>query len=167
LFPEWLVSVFNPNDKTNLAPYRVVHFLVIAILVVRFLRVDWPGLKSGLLQPLIVCGQRSLEVFCVGLLLSFVGHFLLEQISDTLLAQILVSMAGIGLMTAVAYYRSWSKKLDKRPRSSAPEHPSDDAIGVDRQVDAQIASQLKAAAKRRSPSVSGRAKQRIAKLTTN
>ena len=25
--------------------------------------------------PLIVCGQQSLAVFCVGVFLSFVGHF--------------------------------------------------------------------------------------------
>jgi hypothetical protein len=121
LFPEWLVSAFNPNDKTNLAPYRVVHFVVIAILVARFVPIDWPGLRSRWLRPLIVCGQRSLEVFCVGLFLSFVGHFLLELISDSLLMQILVSIAGIGLMTAVAYYRSWLKKLDKRPSLPVPE----------------------------------------------
>lgn len=122
-FPEWLVGAFNPNDKTNLAPYRIAHFLIIAILVVRALPIDWPGLKSPLLRPLIVCGQRSLEVFCVGLLLSFLGYLLLQLISDSLFAQILVSMTGIGLMTGIAYYRSWSKKLDKRPRLPTPEMP--------------------------------------------
>lgn len=120
LFPDWLVSSFNPNDKTNLAPYRVLHFVVLAMLVARFVPIDWPGLKSRILRPLVVCGQRSLEVFCVGLFLSFVGHFLLELISDSLLAQIIVSMSGIALMTAVAYYRSWSKELDKRPKAPIP-----------------------------------------------
>lgn len=116
LLPGWLVSAFNPNDKTNLAPYRILHFVVLAMLVARFLPIDWPGLKSHVLRPLVVCGQRSLEVFCVGIFLSFVGHFLLELISETLLAQMLVSISGIGLMTGVAYYRSWSKQLDKRPK---------------------------------------------------
>lgn len=169
LLPEWLVSVFNPNDKTNLAPYRIAHFVVIAVIVVRFMPIDWPGLKSRLLQPLIVCGQRSLEVFCVGLLLSFVAHFLLEEISASLLAEILVSTAGIGLMTGIAYYRSWSKKLEKRPRSPALGYPSDEPISdVDKPVDAQIADRFKAADSRsRSPSVSGRTKRRAAKLTTN
>lgn len=119
-FPEWLVSAFNPNDKTNLAPYRVVHFIVIAVLVIRFLPIDRPGLESRWLRPLIVCGQRSLEVFCFGLLLSFVGHFLLDVVSNSLLAQIIVSASGIALMTAVAYYRSWSKELDKRPKAPLP-----------------------------------------------
>lgn len=67
-----------------------MHFLAIAVLAVRFLPSDWPGLTSRWLRPLIVCGQRSLEVFCVGLLLSFVGHFLLDVISDSLIAQIIV-----------------------------------------------------------------------------
>jgi hypothetical protein len=80
-------------------------------------------LKWRLLRPLIVCGQRSLEVFCVGLLLSFVGHFLLELTAESPFAQLLVSLTGIGVMTGVAYYRSWAKKLDKRPGLSAPAAP--------------------------------------------
>src|SRR5436305_13834236 len=35
LFPQWLYSTFNPNDKTDLAPYRFLHFVVIVILVIR------------------------------------------------------------------------------------------------------------------------------------
>jgi len=97
---------------------RVLHFVALAVLVVRFLPLGWAGLKSRWLRPLIVCGQRSLEVFCVGVFLSFVGHFLLELVSDSLLAQITVSVSGIVLMTAVAYYRSWSKDLDKQPAAS-------------------------------------------------
>jgi hypothetical protein len=38
LFPDWLYSMFNPNDKTNLAPYRFLHFVVIVIMVIRFIR---------------------------------------------------------------------------------------------------------------------------------
>ena len=34
MFPHWLYSTFNPNDKTNLAPYRFLHFVVIVILVI-------------------------------------------------------------------------------------------------------------------------------------
>src|ERR1700754_847877 len=29
MFPRWLYDEFNPNDKTNLAPYRFLHFIVI------------------------------------------------------------------------------------------------------------------------------------------
>jgi hypothetical protein len=77
----------------------------------RFLPHDARALKSPWLRPMIVCGQRSLEVFCVGVFLSFVGHFLIELISNSIAFQILVSIAGIGAMIAVATYRTWTKGL--------------------------------------------------------
>ncbi|MDE2378920.1 OpgC domain-containing protein [Bradyrhizobium sp.] len=113
MFPDWLYSTFNPNDKTNLAPYRFLHFAVIVILVIRFVPKNWPGLEWRMFDPLVVCGQQSLAVFCVGVFLSFVGHFVLSLSSGSLFAQILVSVAGISLMTIVAYYISWSKRQDK------------------------------------------------------
>ncbi|WP_448043408.1 OpgC domain-containing protein [Bradyrhizobium liaoningense] len=123
MFPEWLFSAFNPNDKTNLAPYRFLHFVVIVILVIRFVPKEWPGLEWRVFDPLIVCGQQSLAVFCVGVFLSFVGHFELSMSSGSLLAQIFVSVAGIAIMTTVAYYISWSKKQDK-PLKPPPPKPA-------------------------------------------
>lgn len=122
MFPEWLFSAFNPNDKTNLAPYRFLHFVVIVILVIRFVPKEWPGLEWKVFDPLIVCGQQSLAVFCVGVFLSFVGHFELSMSSGSLLAQIFVSVAGIAIMTTVAYYISWSKNQDK-PLKPPPAKP--------------------------------------------
>lgn len=66
LLPNGLLEVFIPNDKTNLAPYRVLHFLVLAVIV-HIVPRNWAGLRSSLLRPLVVCGERSLEVFCVGI----------------------------------------------------------------------------------------------------
>jgi hypothetical protein len=113
MFPQWLFSAFNPNDKTNLAPYRFLHFVVIVILTIRFVPKNWPGLEWKIFDPVIVCGQQSLAVFCVGVFLSFVGHFELSMSSGSLLAQLFVSIAGIAIMTTVAYYISWSKRQDK------------------------------------------------------
>jgi hypothetical protein len=113
LFPAWLYDTFNPNDKTNLAPYRFLHFVVIVIMVIRFVPKDWSGLEWKVFDPVIKCGQQSLAVFCVGVFLSFVGHFDLMLSSGSLFAQIFVSVSGIAIMTLVAYYISWSKKQDK------------------------------------------------------
>ncbi|MDN5002084.1 OpgC domain-containing protein [Bradyrhizobium sp. GCM10027634] len=123
MFPEWLFSAFNPNDKTNLAPYRFIHFVVIVILVIRFVPKDWPGLEWKIFDPVIVCGQQSLAVFCVGVFLSFVGHFELSMSSGSLFAQLFVSIAGIAIMTTVAYYISWSKRQDK-PLKPPPAKPA-------------------------------------------
>jgi hypothetical protein len=123
LFPRWLYDAFNPNDKTNLAPYRFLHFVVIVILVIRYVPKEWPGLEWKVFDPVIKCGQQSLAVFCVGVFLSFVGHFELMLSSGSLLAQIFVSVSGIAIMTLVAYYISWSKRQDKplpKPMAAAP-----------------------------------------------
>ncbi|WP_316397165.1 OpgC domain-containing protein [Bradyrhizobium sp. 33ap4] len=111
--PDIVYDQFVPNDKTNLAPYRLVHFIVFAFLVVRLLPRDWPGLEWKGFRPAIKCGQQSLEVFCAGIFLSFAAHFVLAEVSGTIPMQIFVSIVGIAAMTAVAYYRSWSKQQDK------------------------------------------------------
>jgi hypothetical protein len=120
MLPQWLYSTFNPNDKTNLAPYRFLHFVAIVILVIRFVPKEWPGLEWKIFDPLIICGQQSLAVFCVGVFLSFVGHFQLSMSSGSLFAQIFVSVTGIAIMTVVAYYISWSKRQDKPLKPPAP-----------------------------------------------
>ncbi len=112
LFPASLVDAFNPNDRMNLAPYRIVHLIFATLIVTRYVSKDWPGLEWKILQPLIVCGQQSIAVFCFGVFLSFVGHFALMLSSGSLLAQILVSAAGIAMLTLVAYYLSWSRQQD-------------------------------------------------------
>jgi len=113
LLPAWLDHPFIPNDKTNLAPYRMVHFVIIAFFVVRYLPREWPGLKRRVFRPVIVCGQQSLEVFCFGIFLSFGAHFVLVEVSGAVWMQIAVSVIGIALMTGLAAYRSWSKRVDK------------------------------------------------------
>ena len=110
--PARLLEIFTPNDKTNLAPYRVLHLLALAVIVIRIVPESWTGLHFPLLRPLVICGQRSLEVFCVGIFLSFVGHFILEMYSNHPVTQIAVSVAGWMLMTCVAFYRTWSRSLD-------------------------------------------------------
>jgi len=111
-FPAWLFDAFNPNDKTNLAPYRLLHFLIAALLVTRLVPRDWRGLKWPIFKPAIKCGEQSLAVFCVGVFLSFVGHFELTLSSGSVMDQMLVSASGIAIMTFVAYYISWSKQQD-------------------------------------------------------
>lgn len=110
--PSWLDDAFNPNDKENLAPYRVLHFVVMVLVVIRFVPKDWPGLKWPIFDPLVKCGEQSLAVFCIGVFLSFIGHFTLMISSGSLMMQILVSSTGIAIMTLIAYYISWSKEQD-------------------------------------------------------
>ncbi len=127
LFPRVLYEAFTPNDKTNLAPYRFLHLAVLIALAARFIPIDAPALQAPIWRPLIKCGQQSLEVFAVGIYLSFIGYFILETTSNGIVAQLLVGAAGISIMTAVAYYRSWSKRVEKPAHAV---HPPADMAGI-------------------------------------
>jgi hypothetical protein len=113
IIPRALFEAFNPNDKTNLAPYRFLHLAILIIVVARLIPVDAPVLQAAIWRPLIKCGQQSLEVFCVGIYLAFIAYFILKTTSGGILAELLVGAAGVSIMTAVAYYRSWSKRVEK------------------------------------------------------
>lgn len=119
LVPESLQLFVSQNDKTNLAPYRIAHFLALAIIVARLIPRNSPALDWPVWQPLIVCGQRSLEVFCAGTFLAAIAYFALDLVNGSPMAQVFVSVMGISGMIAVAYFRSWSKESKSR---SEPPH---------------------------------------------
>jgi hypothetical protein len=111
MLPIWLHDAFIPNDKVNLAPYRVLNLIVVALFATRLIAKNWQGLNRPI-RPLIVCGEQSLPVFCTGVLLSFAGHLVLVTGTGSLFEQILVSLSGIAIMTLAASYVSWSKRQD-------------------------------------------------------
>ena len=117
MLPPWLHDVFIPSDKVNLAPYRILHFIVVALFAIRVIPKDWRGLNWPILRPLIVCGEEALSAFCAGVFLSFAGHLILVTQSGSPVEQILVSLAGIVIMTLVAGYASWSKRQDGQSRA--------------------------------------------------
>jgi hypothetical protein len=120
LVPRIVADIIYPIDKTSLDVLRILHFLSLAVLTVRLVPFGWPGLKSRVFRPLIVCGQHSLEIFCVGIFLSFAAHFILTEISGRLLAQVLCSAAGILVMVAVAELLTWYKDVERRGPGSKP-----------------------------------------------
>ena len=116
--PGSVLDAFLPNDKENLAPYRVLHFLTLAFLFTFLVPRNWHGFQWPALQPVVKCGEEWLAVFCAGVFLSFAGHFVLITGPNLLAMHFLVSIAGISVMAAVAYYVSWSKRQDYRPALS-------------------------------------------------
>jgi len=117
--PDMLREVFVLNDRENLAPQRVLHILALAFLFTYMVPRDWPGFQWQTLQPVITCGHEWLAVFCAGVFLSFAGHLVLITGPDSLAMHVLVSLAGILIMTGVAYYVSWSKQQDHKPAFAA------------------------------------------------
>jgi hypothetical protein len=115
LLPRVIEQWMYPINKTDLDVLRFAHFLALAAVAVRFLRRDWPGLRSPWLRPLIVCGQHSLEIFCIGVFLAFAGHFFLAEIAGGAVIHGIVSLAGVTIMSAAAWVFSWYKRSAAKP----------------------------------------------------
>jgi hypothetical protein len=101
LVPQALAKLY-PLDKSNLDPLRLLHFLAIAVLAAWFVPRNWRGLTTPVMRGAICCGQNSLPIYCIGVLLAFAGHMVLFDISAGLAMQIAVSLVGIAAMIATA-----------------------------------------------------------------
>ncbi len=128
--PHWLEEVIYPIDKVNLDVLRFAHFLALAVVTVRFVPRDWPLLKTWWAWPPIVCGQHSLEIFCVGVFLSFAAHFAMVEVSGAFWLQAVVSLLGIVIMIAAAAMLTWYKRAEGRsPGSRSRKTPDADLAG--------------------------------------
>jgi hypothetical protein len=123
LVPRWLEEWMYPIDKTNLDVLRFAHFLALAVLTVRIVPPNWPGLASPILRPAILCGQHSLEIFCLGVFLSFAAHFAMVEINEGIGMQVAASLLGILVMIATAALISWYKRIEGRSPGSRPGPP--------------------------------------------
>jgi hypothetical protein len=105
--PKWLARIMYPIDKSNLDVLRLIHFWALAAIVIPMLPRGSTLLRRRLVQPLILCGQHSLALFCFGIFLSFVGHLILVEISNTIAVQLLISAAGLAFLVAAAWLLAW------------------------------------------------------------
>jgi len=94
------------------------------------IRRDHPMFRRAWAEPVILCGQNSLHIFCLGIFLAVLSHFLLSEISNGLAAQIIASAGGILVMVGTAYGMSWSKHRARpeRERGAAAAAPGSRAI---------------------------------------
>ena len=107
-------KLIYPIYKSHLAPVRLVHFLALAIVVSRLTPRDWHGLMSPWMTAMIRCGENSLAMYCLSVLLSFMGFVILTKFSGSFAMQAAVSIAGIALMCVAATLLTWEAKLDRR-----------------------------------------------------
>jgi len=109
LIPAWVSRIIYPIDKTNIDVLRFLHFLAIAWLVRIAVPIDAPALKWPIWQPLRRCGEASLLIFCIGTFLALSGQVIVSHYEDSIVSQIVVSVAGIVIMCVAAYIAAWFK----------------------------------------------------------
>jgi hypothetical protein len=111
LLPKWMIKAIYPIDKTDLDMLRFTHFLALAVLVSRYIPRHWAPLTSNWLRPLVLCGQHSLPNFCLGVFLSFGVHYILVQHPGGVWRQIALSIAGMAIMTLLAWVLDRAEKV--------------------------------------------------------
>ena len=105
-------------DKTNLSPLRLLNFLALATVTSWAVPRDSALLASRIARPIVLCGQNSLYIFCLGILLAVLGQFVLAEISDRLSIQLLVKCAGVAVMIGTALIIAWYTSAS-RPAAAA------------------------------------------------
>ncbi|MHC2464888.1 OpgC family protein [Bradyrhizobium embrapense] len=91
-----------PLDKSNLSPLRLLHFLALAIVTSWLVPAGWRGLSTPILRSARWCGENSLPIYCLGVLLALASQLDLLDISNRPSVQIALSLVGVLTMIAVA-----------------------------------------------------------------
>lgn len=114
VIPPQVGQLIYPIDKSHMAPLRLLHFLALAIVVSRLAPLDWQGPIRPLMRAMIRCGENSLSIYCLGVLLAFTAHVILVEVSASLAMQLAVSVGGVGAMVVAATLLTWESRFDRR-----------------------------------------------------
>jgi hypothetical protein len=112
--PAAISSLIYPIHKSYLAPLRVLHFLALALVISHLTRPNWRGLMKPAVKAMIRCGENSLEIYCLSVLLSFAASVILTGISGSFGMHAILGIAGIALMVGAATAMTWMNRLDRR-----------------------------------------------------
>src|SRR5262249_21207497 len=100
LFPADLLGEVN---KSYLSPWRLAHVVALGYLVMTLLSPQSQWLSQAWARGIARCGRHSLEIFCLGTVLSFAGWVVLAEAGAGYLPQALVNTIGIGLLWGTAW----------------------------------------------------------------
>jgi hypothetical protein len=111
-------------SKTDLGILRLVNVLSVALVVASLIGVHARFLTSSVAWPFVICGRNSLYIFCLGILLSVLGHLVLNEFLGGLAMQFAVSVAGVVIMIGVAALLEWFVTAQGTPGGGAVGAPT-------------------------------------------
>jgi hypothetical protein len=113
--PGFFLRELWPVNKSNLSPIRLVPFFAAVVLVAALVSSNAGFLRALAAKPVILCGQQSLEVFCLGILLSALGHFVLTEFRSSIGIQLAINAVGIFALCVTAKIIDWYKAMGRVP----------------------------------------------------
>lgn len=124
--PAFIGRALLEVDKTGLHPFRLLNMLALAWLAARLVPRDAAWLRSRWAAPFVLCGQHSLQVFCTGIFLSFLGRLAMEWREGwpmQLAVNVVGSLALLGVGALSAWYR-------EKGRQALPARQASGSAGV-------------------------------------
>jgi len=100
--PRMIADSIYPIEKGDLDVLRLIHFLALALLCWRIIPRGLSPLTARFLRPLVQCGEYSLAIYCISVLLSFAAHAILSTGWNNLALQTMLFAAGLAILAAVA-----------------------------------------------------------------
>ena len=91
--------------------------LALAALVGAYVPRDAPFLTSRAGWLVILCGQNSLQVFCLSIFLAVLANFVLNLSGYGFTVQLVVNVAGILIMAGTGLLLAWFKAGGQLPAS--------------------------------------------------
>jgi hypothetical protein len=123
-FPQFIVLPEVWFDKTMLRPARLLSVLALAVLVGTYVpRQAW-FITSRAGWWIVLCGQNSLQVFCLSILLAVLANFVLNLAGYGLVVQCLVNLGGIVIMFGAGLLLAWFKAGGRLPGAPRPREVS-------------------------------------------
>ena len=116
-FPALFLRQLWPVNKGNLAPIRLASFFALFVLVAHWISPQARFLRSAIARPVVLCGAHSLEIFCLSILLSALGHFLMSEFASGLRMQVVVNLVGIAAMCLTAAMLDWYRAIQRLPET--------------------------------------------------
>jgi hypothetical protein len=113
--PQYVVLPETWFDKTMLPPARLLSVLALAVLVGTFVPRNARFLTSRLGWLVVLCGQSSLEIFCLSILLAVLANFVLNLEGYGLILQGIVNLGGLLIMFGVGLLLAWFKDGGRVP----------------------------------------------------
>ena len=111
--PNLAPLMLDPQNKTSLAPLRLVHALALVYVVL-----TWQGLRAMVGRAPIAwiecLGRHSLEVFSLATVLALFGQVAFSSYGDAFGMQLAVNIAGLAGMFALG------RSLERRPVAAVP-----------------------------------------------
>lgn len=116
--PDLFARQLWPTNKSNLSPIRLVSFFALVMLTAQWVSPQARFMRTAVAKPLVLCGRHSLEIFCLSILLSALGHFLMDEINTGLIMQLGVNLLGIAIMCLTAGMLDWYRAVQRMPATA-------------------------------------------------